>query len=45
MAKLQPLTTYKFIISILTDHGEGLPSDPVFVTMHKEGIITRYKNS
>lgn len=37
IGKLKSLTTYKFIISVLTIHGEGLQSDPVIVTTLKEG--------
>lgn len=34
---LQPLTTYQISIAVMTEYGEGLHSNPLFVTTKNEG--------
>lgn len=42
ITKLKPLTTYLFSVAVVTNYGEGIPSDPLFVTTQFHGNTCNY---
>lgn len=40
MTGFKPMNFYMLTLSVITDFGEGLPSDPVYIDTEKEGRLS-----